>query len=308
MSRSRQELRSLNQPTASAPASPTLITTAGRTFMSPPTRSPVFFFKTTATGRFVRPDCWRVWRSISTEGLRPEWASVLAITTETASSTLSRPISPTTPRLFIEMKEARCSPTLRSRAALPGKPNRSSGELPSSISTTTGGLTSSSWEGPFILREAPSRRKRATVSSSGTWETVASKIFPASAVGDIFHTGQLDLLINNINDRPLLLRNESPSPNSWLLVRLIGSKTNRAAIGSRVLLEANGQRQLQEVQSGGSFCSQNDLRLHFGLGTAREARLEVHWLSGARETFERIGGNRLVTIQEGKGILSQDTF
>lgn len=129
-----------------------------------------------------------------------------------------------------------------------------------------------------------------------------------AAVGDIFNTGQLDLLINNINDRPLLLRNESPSPNSRLLVRLIGDKTNRPAIGSRVLVEANGQRQLQEVQSGGSFCSQNDLRLYFGLGTAREARLEVQWLSGARETFERIRGNRLVTIQEGKGILSQDTF
>ncbi len=129
-----------------------------------------------------------------------------------------------------------------------------------------------------------------------------------AAVGDIFNTGQLDLLVNNINDRPLLLRNQSPSPNSWLLVRLIGSKTNRAAIGSRALVDANGRRQLQEVQSGGSFCSQNDLRLHFGLGTAREVKLEVHWLSGAQETFEHIPGNRLVTIQEGKGILPQDTF
>jgi len=129
-----------------------------------------------------------------------------------------------------------------------------------------------------------------------------------AAIGDIFNTGQLDLLINNINDRPLLLRNQSPPPNSWLLVRLVGTQTNRAAIGSRVVVETNGHRQLLEVQSGGSFCSQNDLRLHFGLGAAREARLEVQWLGGAKENFERVPANRLVTIQEGKGILSRDTF
>ena len=152
---------------------------------------------------------------------------------------------------------------------------------------------------------------------NGRFEDISHQAGPAmneprcsrgAAVGDIFHTGQLDLVINNINDRPLLLRNESPSPNAWLLVRLIGSKTNRAAIGSRVIVVANEQRQLQEVQSGGSFCSQSDLRLHFGLGAAREAKVEVHWLGGAKETFERIPANRLVTIQEGKGILSQDTF
>ncbi len=129
-----------------------------------------------------------------------------------------------------------------------------------------------------------------------------------SAIGDIFNSGQVDLIVNNINDRSLLLRNEKPSPNSWVLVRLIGTKTNRAAIGSRVAVEANGQRQIQEVQSGGSFCSQNDLRLHFGLGPAREAKVEVQWLGGARETYEHVHANRLVTIQEGKGILSQDTF
>ncbi len=78
------------------------------------------------------------------------------------------------------------------------------------------------------------------------------------AVGDIFHSGLMDVVINNINDRPALLRNQSSSPNSWLLVKLIGDKTNRAAIGSRVTVEADNRRQVQEVRSGGSFCSQND--------------------------------------------------
>jgi hypothetical protein len=73
-------------------------------------------------------------------------------------------------------------------------------------------------------------------------------------------------------------------------------------------VNANQRRQVQEVRSGGSFCSQNDLRLHFGLGTAKDARVQVRWLGGAEETFEHVTANRLVVIQEGKGILSQDSF
>ncbi len=129
-----------------------------------------------------------------------------------------------------------------------------------------------------------------------------------AAVGDIFRTGQLDIAVNNINDSPTLLRNQQPSANKWLLVQLAGVKTNRSAIGSRVVLEAGGRRQMQEVRSGGSFCSQSDLRLHFGLGSAREARLEVRWLGGGTETFEHVPANRLVTVQEGKGIVAQEEF
>jgi len=129
------------------------------------------------------------------------------------------------------------------------------------------------------------------------------------AVGDIFHTGQLDAVINNINDRANLLHNQRPSPNTWLLVRLVGTKTNRAAIGSRVLVEADSRRQFQEVRSGGSFCSQSDLRLHFGLGRAGEAqRVEVQWLSGAKEILEHVSANQSLTIEEGKGIVSHESW
>jgi hypothetical protein len=128
------------------------------------------------------------------------------------------------------------------------------------------------------------------------------------AFGDIFNTGRVDIVLNNLNDYPSLLRNQSPPSNGWLLVKLIGTKTNRAAIGSRVLVDANSRRQLQEVRSGGSFCSQNDLRLHFGLGEAKFARLQVRWLGGAEETFDHVPSNKLVVIQEGKGIVSQESF
>ncbi len=128
------------------------------------------------------------------------------------------------------------------------------------------------------------------------------------AFGDIFNTGRIDVAINNLNNYPSLLRNQTPPPNSWLLVKLIGTKTNRAAIGSRVLVDANSRRQMQEVRSGGSFCSQNDLRLHFGLGMAKEARVQVRWLGGAEEILEHVPANRLVVVQEGKGIVSQETL
>ncbi len=128
------------------------------------------------------------------------------------------------------------------------------------------------------------------------------------AAGDIFNSGRIDFVVSNLNDYPSLLRNQSPPSNSWLLVKLRGVKTNRAAIGTRVVVEAENRRQVQEVRSGGSFCSQSDLRLHFGLGKASDARLRVRWLGGSEEIYEHVPSNRLVIIQEGKGIVSQEKF
>jgi enediyne biosynthesis protein E4 len=153
---------------------------------------------------------------------------------------------------------------------------------------------------------------------NGRFENISAESGPAFteshcgrglAVGDLFHTGQLDLVVNNINDRPSVLRNQAPSPNSWLLVKLVGTRTNKSALGSRVILSAGSQRQMQEVRSGGSFCSQNDLRLHFGLGpNVRTARVEVSWLSGARQVLDHVQANHLVTIEEDKGITAQESW
>lgn len=138
---------------------------------------------------------------------------------------------------------------------------------------------------------------------------VESRCGRGLAVGDIFHTGRLDLVVNNINDPPSLLRNEAPSPDSWLLVRLVGTKTNKSAIGSRVIVRTASRRQMQEVRSGGSFCSQNDLRLHFGLGReVQQVRVEIHWLSGTKQILEGVPANHSVTIEEGKGITSQESW
>jgi enediyne biosynthesis protein E4 len=163
-------------------------------------------------------------------------------------------------------------------------------------------------ESKIILLRNLNGNRFVNISDQGGPALAKSHCSRGAAFGDIFNTGRIAIAVNNLNDSPSLLRNQSPPSNSWLLVKLVGTKTNRAAIGSRVTVEANSRRQLQEVRSGGSFCSQNDLRLHFGLSTAKEARLQVRWLGGAEETLEHVPANRLVVVQEGKGIVSQEAF
>jgi hypothetical protein len=163
-------------------------------------------------------------------------------------------------------------------------------------------------ESKLILMRNVDGHRFANVSDQAGPAFLESRCGRGAAFGDIFNTGRIGMIVNNLNDYPSLLRNQSPSTNSWLLVKLLGTKTNRAAIGSRVVVTANSRRQAQEVRSGGSFCSQNDLRLHFGLGIAKEAQVQVRWLGGAEETLEHVPANRLVVIQEGKGIISQEVF
>ena len=163
-------------------------------------------------------------------------------------------------------------------------------------------------ESKLILMRNIDGRRFVNVSDQAGTAFLESRCGRGAAFGDIFNSGRIGVAVNNLNDYPSLLRNESPSTNSWLLVKLLGTTTNRAAIGSRVVVTANSRRQVQEVRSGGSFCSQSDLRLHFGLGTAKEAQVQVRWLGGAEETLEHVPANRLVVVQQGKGIISQEAF
>lgn len=89
----------------------------------------------------------------------------------------------------------------------------------------------------------------------------------------------------------------------WLKVKLIGTKSNRSAIGARVLLDYGKKKQAQEVMSQSSFYSCNDPRLHFGLGAATSADLEVRWPSGLQEKFKAVGVDQLIIIKEGEGIV-----
>ena len=126
------------------------------------------------------------------------------------------------------------------------------------------------------------------------------------AMGDLFNRGQLDFVVNNMWDTPALLENSVPSRNRWLQVKLVGVETNPHGIGSRVRVLAGGRSQFNEVRSGSSFCSQSDLRLYFGLGSAtRIERLEVNWLGGKTHSFSDLPTNHLMVIKQGAGIIEQ---
>ncbi len=122
------------------------------------------------------------------------------------------------------------------------------------------------------------------------------------ALGDFDSDGTLEILVNNENGRPSLYKNYGPRGN-WIVILAIGSRSNRSAIGTRVSAVSDGERKLiKEVRSGGTYASQSDLRLHFGLGTAKKTDLEVRWPNGSVEKFAGVAANQFLTIREGMGI------
>jgi hypothetical protein len=123
-----------------------------------------------------------------------------------------------------------------------------------------------------------------------------------AAFGDIDNDGQIDVAIANVNDRPDLYRLDGDRSHHWVTLRLVGTASNRDAIGARVHIVAGGTEQWQEVRGGGSYLSQNDLRVHFGLAaTTIVDRVDVRWPNGRDERWERLEADRIHTLQEGAG-------
>lgn len=126
----------------------------------------------------------------------------------------------------------------------------------------------------------------------------------ALAVGDLDNDGDLDLVISNVGASPNLLRNEGGNRSNSLLVRTIGTASNRDGIGARLTLTVGPTVMVREVHAGSSYLAQNDLRAHFGLGSEMKAdRLEVRWPSGVIDVIEDIEANQILTIREGDGIV-----
>ena len=128
------------------------------------------------------------------------------------------------------------------------------------------------------------------------------------AFGDFDNDGDMDVLIMNVNESPSLLRNDAPGGNHWIKIRLEGVKSNRSAIGARVLARYGGKVQAQEVLSQSSYLSASDPRLHFGLGAATAADIEIHWPLGLVERYPALAAGQLVTIREGAGIVKGRPF
>jgi hypothetical protein len=130
------------------------------------------------------------------------------------------------------------------------------------------------------------------------------------AFGDFDNDGDVDVVVNTVNDYPQLLRCDSKLANNWIKVRTIGTKSNRSGIGARVACvthvvgESKPHRQIDEVRSGGSYISQNDLRIHFGLGKAEKVDLlEIRWPSGQVDTIKDVKANQLLFVKEGEGVI-----
>jgi enediyne biosynthesis protein E4 len=146
----------------------------------------------------------------------------------------------------------------------------------------------------------------------GITDPIASR---GCAFGDFDNDGDLDVVVNVVNDMPQLLRCDSSSGNNWIKLKLIGTKSNRSAIGARVVCsttfpgESKPHTQIDEVRSGGSYFSQSDLRLHFGLGkTEKVDSIEIRWPSGQVDTLKNTSVNVLLTIKEGTGIIRTEKF
>lgn len=123
------------------------------------------------------------------------------------------------------------------------------------------------------------------------------------AFGDFDNDGDMDVLIVNMNEPPSLLRNDLKIGRNWLKVKLEGGKSNRSAIGARVVVHYGTKVQAQAVVSQSSYYSCNDPRLHFGLGEIDDAEVDVFWPSGLHERYRKIAVNQLITLREGIGIV-----
>ncbi len=159
---------------------------------------------------------------------------------------------------------------------------------------------------PLLFRNLQGKRFELQPAVTGTGLAVVRPERGAAA-GDLFNDGKLDIVINNIDAQPTLLRNVSADHHHWVELQLVGGpKAPRDAMGATVYLQAGGMRQRADVYSGGSYASSSDPRLHFGLGEAAKVDgLEVHWPGGVVEKLQVPEVDRIYRIEQGKGVVQR---
>ena len=158
----------------------------------------------------------------------------------------------------------------------------------------------------LLLRNVGSRFRRVVQAGPGFATEMVGR---ALAKGDIDNDGDLDLLVTNNGGAVQLLLNEGGNRNNALLVRAIGTKSNRDGVGARLRLKVGALTLVDQVTSGSSYLAQHDLRVHFGLGAAAKSdRLEIAWPSGRVDVMENLPVNHVITIREGEGEIRRVPF
>jgi hypothetical protein len=165
-------------------------------------------------------------------------------------------------------------------------------------------------ERPLLFHNLQGKKFEVMPAVKGSGLAVVS-VGRGAAFGDLFNDGKMDVVINNMDHAPTLLRNVNADTHHWVTLKLVGGpKSPRDAIGATVYVTAqvNGatMRQRMDVLSGGSYASSNDQRLHFGLGDATAVTAtEVHWPSGAVEKVNLPAVDCIFTVEEGKGVTAK---
>jgi hypothetical protein len=153
---------------------------------------------------------------------------------------------------------------------------------------------------PQVFRNQRNGTFKDVTASLGS-DLLRKELGRAAAFGDLDNDGDIDVVVNNLDGRPWLLRCDSPPEAQWVLLRLVGTRSNRDGLGARVTVRAGGLEQMQEVHQSGGFCSSNDPRAHFGLGTSAVIdELEIRWPSGLVQKFSNVKPRQIVTIKEGE--------
>jgi hypothetical protein len=147
---------------------------------------------------------------------------------------------------------------------------------------------------------------------NGTFKNISRQVGPAieldqvsrgMAIGDLFNDGRVEAVVENLVGGPMVLRPEHGPGNHWVSFQLEGVKSNRLALNARVRIFAGDLIQMGEITSGGSYLSQNDLRLHFGLGLHDHIdKVEILWPSGMKESLSQLRSDRFYVVREGEGI------
>jgi len=167
------------------------------------------------------------------------------------------------------------------------------------------GKIAESYRQPLQLFRNTGKGKFAEVSRDSGFTGMPWRSARGGAYCDYDNDGDIDILVSNIDDRPQLLENAGGNRQHWLELKLIGTSSNRDAIGAQVKIEASGLVQYDHVRAGGSFLSGNDPRLHFGLGERSSVdRIEIRWPSGKIERLPGINSNQIVTVKEGFGVMT----